>query len=95
VKDFTRYDSLGRTIATTTWLTPRGAIDPLSPPIAGLNNIPFTDGLTTQYLYDDNLADGTGLDSSTGVSPAILPAPMTTLCARPRRSKVDGVFWTF
>jgi RHS repeat-associated protein len=74
----TRYDSLGRTIATTTWLTPRGQIDPLSPPIAGLNGVPAADGLTTQYLYDDNLADGFGLDSSTGVSPVIAPSSNPT-----------------
>ncbi len=70
----TKYDSLGRTIATTTWLSARGQIDPLSPPIAGLGGVAQSEGLTTQYLYDDNLADGVGLDNSAGVSPAILPA---------------------
>ncbi|MFO0943687.1 MAG: RHS repeat-associated core domain-containing protein [Pirellulales bacterium] len=70
----TKYDSLGRTIATTAWLSARGQIDPLSPTIAGLGGVAQSEGLTTQYLYDDNLADGVGLDNSTGVSTAILPA---------------------
>ncbi len=70
----TKYDSLGRTIATTTWLSARGQIDPLSPPIAGLGGVAQSEGLTTQYLYDDNLADGVGLDSGVGISPAIVPS---------------------
>jgi RHS repeat-associated protein len=64
----TKYDNLGRTVATTTWLTTRGSIDPLSPPIAGLGGVPAADGLTTQYLYDNNLSDGVGLDSAAGVT---------------------------
>ncbi len=74
----TKYDSLGRTIASTTWLSARGQIDPLSPPIAGLGGVAQSEGLTTQYLYDDNLADGVGLDGSAGVSPAILPSSSPT-----------------
>ncbi len=66
-----RYDGLGRTIATTAWLVPLGAVDRENPPIAGLNGVPSADGLTTQYLYDDNLADGIGLDSGAGMSPAV------------------------
>ena len=64
----TRYDGRGRPIASTLWLTARGLVDTANPPIAGLGSIPAADGLTTQYLYDDNLADGIGLDSSTGIS---------------------------
>lgn len=64
----TKYDGRGRPEASTTWLTVRGAIDVESPPIAGLNSVAAADGLTTQYLYDDNLADGSGLDASGGVS---------------------------
>lgn len=74
----TKYDSLGRTIASTAWLSARGAIDPLSPPIAGLGGVAQSEGLTTQYLYDDNLSDGVGLDGSAGVSPAILPSSSPT-----------------
>ena len=44
------------------------SVDLANPPIAGLGSIPAADGLTTQYLYDDNLADGIGLDSSTGLA---------------------------
>ncbi|MFO0940477.1 MAG: RHS repeat-associated core domain-containing protein [Pirellulales bacterium] len=67
----TQYDGLGRTIATTAWLVPLGAVDRENPPIAGLNGVSSADGLTTQYLYDDNLSDGTGLDSAAGMSPAV------------------------
>jgi YD repeat-containing protein len=64
----TKFDSAGRPIYQTSWLTPRGLVDPANPPIAGLNGVPITDGLTTQYLYDNNLTDGVGLDNATGVS---------------------------
>ncbi len=64
----TKYDAAGRPVYQTTWLTPRGAVDPANPPIAGVNGVPATDGLTTQYFYDNNLSDGVGLDNATGVS---------------------------
>jgi RHS repeat-associated protein len=64
----TRYDGRGRPIYQTTWLTPRGIVDTANPPIAGLNGVALADGLTTQYLYDDNLFDGVGLDNSLGLS---------------------------
>ena len=35
----TLFDSLGRTKASTTWLVALGAVDPVSPPIAGLNSV--------------------------------------------------------
>ena len=66
----TRYDARGRSIATTTWLTPRGIVDVTAPPIAGLDGVSSADGFTTRYLYDEDLTDGVGLDSSTGVSVA-------------------------
>ncbi len=74
----TKYDSLGRTVATTSWLSARGQIDPLAPPIAGLGGVAQSEGLTTQHLYDDNLADGVGLDGFAGISPAILPSSSPT-----------------
>ncbi|MEM6472846.1 MAG: RHS repeat-associated core domain-containing protein, partial [Planctomycetota bacterium] len=64
----TKYDGRGRPVARTTWLTARGTVDANDPPIAGLNSVPASDGLTVQYLYDDDLGDGTGLDSSSGVA---------------------------
>ncbi len=67
----TRYDGRGRPIARTTWLVARGVVDATDPPIAGLDGVSAADGLTEQYLYDDNLADNSGLDSSGGVTPLI------------------------
>lgn len=67
----TKYDSLGRTVAVTTWLVALGQVDVDNPPIAGLGSVPAADGLTTQYLYDNNLGDGIGLDSGTGSTPAL------------------------
>jgi RHS repeat-associated protein len=64
----TKYDSAGRVVYQTSWLTPRGLIDPSNPPVAGVGGVPLADGLTTQFLYDNNLADGVGLDSTIGVS---------------------------
>ncbi len=64
----TRYDAAGRPAYQTTWLSARGSVDTANPPIAGLNGVSAADGLTTQYLYDSNLSDGVGLDSSTGIS---------------------------
>ncbi|XZE36587.1 RHS repeat domain-containing protein [Pirellulaceae bacterium SH501] len=64
----TKFDGRGRVIYQTTWLSARGTVDPANPPIAGIGGVSLSDGLTTQYLYDDNLADGVGLDNSTGVS---------------------------
>ncbi|TWT68231.1 RHS repeat domain-containing protein [Crateriforma conspicua] len=67
----TRFDGRQRPIATTTWLTARGTVDTSSPPIAGDGGVSAADGLTKQYLYDDNLADNSGLDSSGGLSPLV------------------------
>ena len=64
----TRYDALGRSIANCTWLVPQGIIDAANPPMAGFNGISGEDGLTAQTLYDVDLTDGVGLDSSTGIS---------------------------
>jgi RHS repeat-associated protein len=67
----TRYDGRGRPIARTTWLTARSTVDVSSPPIAGADSVPAADGLTEQFLYDDNLNDAAGLDSSGGLTPLI------------------------
>ena len=67
----TRYDARNRPVARTTWLTSPGAIEPLNPPIAGLAGVAAANGLTEQYLYDDNLADGIGLESATGIAPLL------------------------
>ncbi len=62
------YDGRGRPQARTVWLTARGVVDSSSPPIAGFGSVPTADGATEQYLFDDDLTDGVGLDSATGVS---------------------------
>lgn len=64
----TRYDALGRSTAACTWLVPQGIIDPENPAIAGFDGISGQDGLTSQTLYDADLTDGIGLDSTTGVT---------------------------
>ncbi|MFT5632428.1 MAG: RHS repeat-associated protein, partial [Rubritalea sp.] len=67
----TRFDGRGRPTHSTVWLTPLGTVDddarislgdPTGIPIAGLDGIPSTDGLTTTYTYDDDLTDGIGID---------------------------------
>ncbi|EMI28555.1 Rhs family protein [Rhodopirellula europaea SH398] len=67
----TKYDGRGRPVARTTWLVARGLVDVTDPPIAGLGSVSAADGLTEQYLYDDDLTDGVGLDNATGVTPLI------------------------
>jgi len=64
----TRYDARGRVAARTVWLVPLGAVDPNNVPIAGLDGVSASDGLTTQMVYDGDLTDGVGLDSSTGAA---------------------------
>lgn len=69
-----RYDARHRRAAKTIWLVPRGPIDPDSVPIAGgaqQSDPPVVDdttgqvlGLTTTWEYDDDLADGVGLDAA-------------------------------
>jgi RHS repeat-associated protein len=58
----TKFDARHRPVATTRWLSPRGAVNPDSVPIAGDSGIPASEGLTTRWTYDDNLTDGSGLD---------------------------------
>ncbi len=83
----TKYDGRGRPVARTTWIVARGMVDATDPPIAGLGGISAADGLTEQYLYDDDLTDGVGLDNTTGVTPLIgstavsLSAAITKLAA--------------
>jgi RHS repeat-associated protein len=73
----TRYDARHRPTARTVWLEPQQVLSPQNPPIAGggLAGDPAahdaqgnTVGLTTRYLYDEDLTDGVGLDSAQGVS---------------------------
>jgi len=68
----TRFDGRGRPTHTTLWLTPLDSVDDDARlslgdasgiPIAGLDGIPSTDGLTTSYQYDEDLTDGTGIDA--------------------------------
>ena len=73
----TRYDGRGRPIARTTWVVARGVVDQNNPPIAGLDGVAAADGLTTQYLYDDDLTDGAGLDSAAGATPALGGNPIS------------------
>ena len=64
----TRFDMLGRTIARTQWLVAQGTIDANDAPIAGLDGVSAADGITSQTIYDNNMNDGFGLDSSGGVT---------------------------
>ncbi|WP_218933568.1 RHS repeat-associated core domain-containing protein [Rubripirellula lacrimiformis] len=81
----TKYDGRGRPVARTTWLVARGTVDATDPPIAGLGGVSATDGLTEQFLYDDDLTDDVGLDSSGGMTlligsdPVSLSAALTKL----------------
>jgi RHS repeat-associated protein len=66
-----RYDGRGRPTHRTVWLSPLGDIGSCCggsglAPIAGLDSIPATAGLTTSYQYDDDLTDNTGLDNTYG-----------------------------
>ncbi len=70
-----KLDILGRQVMQTTWLSPRGTIDPNSVPIAGLDadgsgslDAPVADGLTSIVVYDHNLGDGFGLETTGGMS---------------------------
>ncbi|MEL7336900.1 MAG: hypothetical protein AAFN70_11930, partial [Planctomycetota bacterium] len=80
----TLHDGRGRPIASTTWIVPRDVVDIDDPPIAGLAGIPSADGFTTQYLYDDNLTDGIGLDSPAGLN--LLVASPSLREGRPLRA---------
>ena len=64
----TKYDALGRSVANTVWLQPLGLVDSENPPIAGFGGIAGTQGLTTQTLYDLDLSDNVGLETTTGIS---------------------------
>ncbi len=64
----TKYDALGRSIASTVWLQPLGLVDVENPPIAGFGGIAGTQGLTTQTLYDADLTDNVGLESGGGMT---------------------------
>jgi RHS repeat-associated protein len=60
----TRFDALSRPIARTVWLVQLENVNKNDPPIAGDHGTNTTDGLTTRWVYDDNLTDGVGLDAT-------------------------------
>jgi RHS repeat-associated protein len=60
----TCYDARNRPTYQTVWLTTPPAVNPQNPPIAGLGGVATTSGLTTSFVYDENLTDGVGLDST-------------------------------
>ncbi|HBC64175.1 MAG TPA: hypothetical protein DC058_23535 [Planctomycetaceae bacterium] len=64
----TKYDALGRSVASTVWLQPLGLVDVNNPPIAGFGGVAGTQGLTTQTLYDADLTDNSGLETTTGIT---------------------------
>jgi hypothetical protein len=64
----TKYRDDGRIAASTQWKDALGIIDPNNPPIAGLGGVAAADGITTQYVYDNRISDGIGLDSSGGIT---------------------------
>jgi RHS repeat-associated protein len=61
----TRYDARHRPIAQTVWLTPLPAVDEQNPFIYGEPDAPAgAVGLTTRWVYDDDLTDGVSLDAT-------------------------------
>jgi RHS repeat-associated protein len=60
----TRFDALSRPIARTVWLVQLENVNKNDPPIAGDHGTNVADGLTTRWVYDDNLTDGVGLDAT-------------------------------
>jgi len=60
------YDARRRRLFRTDWLIDPPAVDPNNPPIAGQNGVPAANGLTTQWVYDENLADNVGLSAPAG-----------------------------
>ncbi|MCK6472736.1 MAG: hypothetical protein L6R28_13420 [Planctomycetes bacterium] len=59
-----RYDARSRPIAQTVWLIELGNVSKNDPPIAGDHGTQASDGLTTRWVYDDDLTDSTGLDAT-------------------------------
>ena len=64
----TKYDALGRSIASTVWLQLLRLVDVAALPIAGFRGVAGTQGLTTQTLYDSDLTDNVGLETGGGIS---------------------------
>ena len=62
----TLVDPRGRPSFRTVWLVAPPAVDPNNPPIAGQNGVPAANGVTTQWVYDENLADNVGLSAAAG-----------------------------
>ena len=59
------YDERHRLVAQTVWLDPLGNVDPNDVPV-GPTGPNEEKGLTTRCFYDENLADGIGLDEEGG-----------------------------
>lgn len=62
------YDALRRPTAFTQWLNAQGSVNHQMPSNAGLWGNPTSNGLTTQLYFDNNIGDGVGLDSTTGMA---------------------------
>lgn len=62
----TQYDARHRPVFRTVWLVNPPAVDLNNPPIAGQNGVPAANGLTTQWYFDENLADSVGLSAAAG-----------------------------
>jgi len=62
----TLFDPRGRPMFRTVWLVAPSAVDPNNPPIAGQNGVPAANGLTTQWVYDEDLADNVRLSAAAG-----------------------------
>ncbi|MCZ7648076.1 MAG: hypothetical protein M5U26_22925 [Planctomycetota bacterium] len=60
----TRYDARMRPVARTVWLIELGYVAKNDPPIAGTHGTDATDGLTTTWVYDEDLTDSDGLDAT-------------------------------
>ena len=60
----TKYDARRRPVARTVWLIEVGNVDKNDPTIAGTHGTNASDGLTTTWVYDEDLTDTTGLDAT-------------------------------
>ena len=94
----TKYDGLGRTVASTVWQDinnrpawseVNGKPNRLAVPIAGDNGIAAATGLTTRYLYDEDMTDGVGLDSTAGVTVAGKTVKFAELLAKMSAQNID------
>ena len=80
----TKYDDGGRKQFATKWsqdpMPGSASLDPNNPPIAGLGTHDISEGVTTQFVYDDNLANNSGLETTTGLTiPRLHPGGVTAI----------------